>query len=168
MKKKNTGENGAAGVWHAHVTAVDFIIIASIVIAAFLTYNFIFGGADFDESGVPIIYVVKASGVRDELSDRVSVGDSIYSSESGEYMGKVTAYERRDAIIAATGATIQGQSDIYVTIEADTDGGSESTESGVMTGGVTLKSGCVISVEGKLSLRTASFSFDGVCISIDK
>ncbi len=132
------------------VTAVDLIIIAALLLTGFFTYRYVFSdpvGETFE-----LDYVVKVSAVRSELSEKIAVGDEVYS-EDGAYMGRVTAYESRGAVMGTTGQTIPDRSDLQITIEAVADSGG-------------LVSGNEIYVGRELSMYTTGLFFEGVCISV--
>lgn len=136
------------------ITLVDVLVFALILFVCILAYRFIFTETDGETYGVS--YVIKVSEVRDELSDRITVGDEVYSSD-GVYMGRVRACEVTASLSPLSGQSIPGLYDLYVTIEAESSAPDE-----VLVGGNSVK------VEGEYSLRTTGFSFSGVCISIGK
>lgn len=131
--------------------AVDAVILLSLVLFGYLVYRFAFVQTRSDT--YEIDYVVKAAAVRSELSDRVAVGDEVYSM-SGEHMGRVTAYETRTAVLPS-GQTMPGCSDLYITIEAQASG------DGVVAG-------TKIFVEGEYELYTPGLYFNCVCIDVRK
>ena len=133
----------------AFVTAADLLIIAALLLIGFFAYRYVYSGPE--EESFELDYVVKVAAVRSELSEKVAVGDEVYSAD-GAYMGRVTAFESRGAVLTTTGKTVPDRSDLYITIaSADGDG---------------LVSGYEIYVERELSLHTTGLSFDGVCISV--
>ncbi len=134
----------------AFVTAADVIIIAALLLLGFLAYRYVYSGPD--EETFELDYVVKVSSIRSELSERIAVGDEVYSAD-GAYMGRVTAYESRGAVLGTTGQTVPDRSDLYITIEASADSDG-------------LVSGHEVYVERELSLYTTGLSFDGICISV--
>ncbi len=134
----------------AFVTAADLLIIAALLLIGFFAYRYVYSGPE--EESFELDYVVKVAAVRSELSEKVAVGDEVYSAD-GAYMGRVTAFESRGAVLTTTGKTVPDRSDLYITIEASADGDG-------------LVSGYEIYVERELSLHTTGLSFDGVCISV--
>ena len=132
-------------------TVADAIILLSLVLFGYLVYRFAF--AETKSDTYEIDYVVKVPAVRSELSDRIAVGDGVYSM-TGEYMGRVTAYETRTAVLS-TGQTLPGCSDLYITIEA------QASDDGVVAGNE-------IYVEGQYELYTVGLYFDCVCIDVRK
>ena len=132
------------------VTAADLVIVIILYLFGFFTYENVFIGPS--EETYAVEYVVKVSAIRAELSDRISVGDDVYSAD-GSYMGSVTAYERRDAVLGTTGQTLPGVSDLYITI------GAQADENGFV-------SGYEIYAERELELYTTGLSFDCVCIRV--
>ena len=133
------------------ITAVDVIILVSLIFFGYLIYRTAFANTHADT--YEIDYVVKVSSVRSELSDRIANGDEVYSME-GEYMGRVTAYEARTSVLPS-GQTMPGCSDLYITIEA------QATGDGVVAGSE-------IYVEGEYELYTPGLYFKCVCISVKK
>lgn len=132
------------------VTAADLVIVIALVALVFFTYEYVFAGSS--EDTFELDYVVKVSSIRSELADRISVGDEVYSAD-GVYMGRVTAYEARTAVLGTTGQTLPDRSDLYITIEAEaSDGG--------------YVSGHRIYAECELRMFTAGLSFEGVCINV--
>lgn len=136
------------------ITLVDVLILVLIVFLCVVAYRFVF--TETEDEAYTVSYVIKVTEVRDELSDRITVGDEVYT-DGGVYMGRVRAYEVTGAVSALNGQTIPGLYDLYVTVEAESSDPDE-----VLINGISVK------VEGEYSLRTAEFSFGGVCISIGK
>lgn len=136
------------------ITVVDVLIFALIIAAVFTVYKFVLTN-DTSSEVYPISYVVKVPCVRGELSDRISVGDSVFLTSDNSVVGTVRAYEVTSAVIEKTGQTVPGMYDLYITVEAQSE----------RNGGVYV-SGYEINVEGKYSMRTNSFAFDGICISV--
>ena len=132
------------------VTVADLVILILILLVGFFIYRYAFAGAGDDT--FEIDYVVKVSAIRTELSDRIAVGDEVYSRD-GDYMGRVSAYQVRAAVLETTGQTLPDCSDLYITIEAQASG----------DGNV---SGYEIYAERELSLYTTGLSFEGVCIRV--
>lgn len=138
MEKKRSG-----------VTAADFVIIIILLLLCLFVYRYVFAG--MGGNTYEIDYVLKVEAIRSELSDRIAVGDSVYSSD-GAYMGHVTAVEKRAARIG-TGQTLPDRYDLYITVGAEADvGGSVS--------------GYAIYAERELQMYTVGLSFDCVCISV--
>lgn len=132
------------------VTAVDLVIVLVLLLAVFLAYRYVYSGPA--EETFELDYVVKVSGIRSELAQKISVGDDVYSTD-GEYMGRVTAYEPRGAVLGTTGQSLPDRSDLYITIEAQADGDG-------------LVSGHEIYVERELELYTTGLSFECICINV--
>lgn len=153
MRKKGAGAASAKSV---RITIADVVIIltAAVFIAMLIHYTF---AKDDGADGYTIQYVVKVTGVRDELSDRITVGDAVYNMEDSLPMGTVTAFSR-EASTDEKGRTIPGMMDLYVTIEASAR--PYSVGSAV--------SGHMIYAEGRLELRTSKFYFGGVCIDVSR
>ncbi len=133
-------------------TAADLVIIAVIVLFGFFIYRYAFAGAGGDT--FEIDYVVKVSAVRSELADRIAAGDTVFA-EDGTTLGRVTAYEKRNAVLGSTGQTLPNRFDLYITVEAEMD------ETG-------LVAGHEIYAEKELVLHTSEFLFEGVCINVRK
>lgn len=146
-------KNGSVSV---RVTATDVFIIIAAVLLLLLIVRFVFL-TDANDEAYDISYVVKISGVRDEFSDKLKAGDAIYLAANGVKVGTVTACESTASVLDKTGQVVPGRSDIYVTVEVKS---SEADRISV--------SGCNIVVEGAYSMRSASFSFECVCVSIGK
>ncbi|NLM56300.1 MAG: DUF4330 family protein [Clostridiales bacterium] len=153
MRKNGVGGASSKSI---RITIVDVIIIitAAVFIAMLIHYTF---ARDNSGDGYIIQYVVKVAGVRDELSDRITVGDAVYNMEDSLPMGTVTAFSR-EASTDEKGRTIPGMMDLYVTIEAN------ARPYGVGS----AVSGHVIYAEGWLELRTSKFYFGGVCIDVSR
>ena len=132
------------------VTAADLVIFILILLVGLFIYRYAFAGSA--EDTFEIDYVVKVSAIRNELSDRIAVGDAVYSS-NGDYMGRVSAYQVRAAVLETTGQTLPDCSDLYITIEAQASG----------SGNV---SGYEIYAERELEMYTTGLSFHGVCIRV--
>lgn len=132
------------------VTAADLVIVIVLLALAFFTYEYVFEGSEADT--FELDYVVKVSAIRSELADRITVGDEVYSVD-GAYMGRVTAYEARAAVLGTTGQTLPDRSDLYITIEVEAEEGR-------------YVSGVRIYVECELQMFTKGLSFEGVCINV--
>ncbi len=150
-------KNEKSGAKHRiGITAVDVLILVIILAVGVFAYQIIFT-SDTDTESYPIDYVIKVSAVRDELSDRVNIGDKVFLWEDNAEVGAVKAYEVTASVLPETGQTLPGLYDLYITVTA----GSASSDR-------IYVSGHNITVEGEYSMRTNSFFFDGICISINK
>lgn len=152
MNGKNVKENGSKK--RIGITVVDVLILLFIVFVGFFAYKIIFT-ADTEEDTYAVSYVMKVNAVREELTDRIAVGDKVYLVGDNAAVGVVTAYEITGAVIEETGQTIPGMYDLYITIEAESQ-----KDDGVYVSGYNIH------VEDEYSMRTNSFAFDGVCISV--
>lgn len=152
MNGKNLKENGSKK--RIGITVVDVLVLLFIVFVGFFAYKIIFT-ADTVEDTYAVSYVMKVNAVREELTDRISVGDKVYLVDDNAAVGVVTAYEITGAVIEETGQTIPGMYDLYITIEAESQ-----KDDGVYVSGYNIH------VEDEYSMRTNYFAFDGVCISV--
>lgn len=152
MDGKNTKENNSKK--RIGITVVDVLILLIVIFIGAFAYRIIFTSGGEEET-YPVSYVMKVHGVREELSDRIAVGDEVFLTEDNSDVGVVKAYEVTAAVIEETGQTVPGMYDLYITIEA-----SSSKDGGVYVSGYN------INVEGGYSMRTNSFAFEGVCISV--
>lgn len=132
------------------VTAADLIIIILLAALVMLVYRYAFTSPGEDTFGID--YTVKVSAVRSELSDKVKAGDDVYSDD-GAYMGRVVSCSPVTAVLGTTGQTIPGMYDLYITIEAEANGDG-------------LVGWQEVYAEREMTLYTAGFYFEGVCISV--
>jgi hypothetical protein len=147
---------GVASANRVRISVADIVIIITVAVFVAMLIHFTFAKDDGTD-GYIIQYVVKVTGVRDELSDRITVGDAVYNMEDNLPMGTVTAFSR-EASVDEKGRTIPGMMDLYVTIEA----------SARPYGVGSAVSGHMIYAEGHLELRTSKFYFAGVCIDVSR
>lgn len=137
------------------ITLFDVLLTIIIIAVGVLVYEFVLTDSTLDDT-YSVVYVIKVAEVRDELTDRVAVGDEVFTTD-GTFMGNVKAYEVTASRSALTGQIIPGRYDLYVTITAESSSPDEA-----------IVSGYEVLVEREYSLRTDNFSFSGVCISVGK
>ncbi len=147
-------ESGAAKK-RIGITLFDVLLFVLIIAVGVLVYEFVLTDSTLDDT-YAVSYVIRAVEVRDELTDRVAVGDQVFSTD-GTFMGNVKAYEVTASRSALTGQLIPGRYDLYITISAESSSPDEA-----------IVSGYEVLVESEYSLRTDNFSFSGVCISVGK
>ncbi len=137
------------------ITLFDVLLTIIIIAVGVLVYEFVLTDSTLDDT-YSVVYVIKVAEVRDELTDRVVVGDEVFTTD-GTFMGNVKAYEVTASRSALTGQIIPGRYDLYITITAESSSPDEA-----------IVSGYEVLVESEYSLRTDNFSFSGVCISVGK
>ncbi|MCD7748043.1 MAG: DUF4330 domain-containing protein [Firmicutes bacterium] len=152
-KKKDAADGRLRGAFR--VTAADVVIIALAVIIAVGLYAYLFGGISVGETE-EITFVLRVESVREEFTDRISVGDGVYRASDGEYIGTVSAYE-----IQNSSASEPDKSDLYVTITATAEVGDDGI---CVISGTKILSGS----DYRYELRTTDFYFEGGIVSITK
>ena len=150
------------------VNIVDFLIVLLILaVCAVLLYVFVFNGRG--EQLAPqtrtVRYVVEAKNVREEFSDKVAIGDTVFDSVALYNIGVVTAYEEKDATRRSTNLVtgepvivpVPGRKHIYLTIEAQAN-----LENNIYSIG-----GYKISVGMSVMLKLKNLTAAGNCITFE-
>ena len=109
------------------VSLVDLLIILLVAVALIATvYKFNFSPhGDVNESNIKIEYVLKIEGIRNYTVESIEIGDELYDSQSGDFIGSVTAVETapaKDFVLMDNGdiryAQMPERYDAYVTVES--------------------------------------------------
>lgn len=145
---------------------IDVIIILVLLItAALLIKIFIIDDtSDVQAKKATIQYVVCTDALSEELSDNVSVGDTVYDFSSGKEIGKVTACDIRNATHTGTSQSgapvvseIVGSKLLYITVEA----AATVYEDGYSVGTVG------VSVGNEMCFMLPKLYCTGMCISVE-
>ena len=144
------------------LNVVDIVIFAVILIAlAYAVYAII---VNMQNSGgaAKIEYTIEVPEIRNEISDKVSEGESVYD-ENGDWVGVVKsvavsqAYHKgSDEDGNVVNSRIDGYNTMYVTIEVDVT----ATGSGYEVNGYDISAG------NEYDLRTPSLYFEGECVNV--
>jgi len=150
------------------VNVVDLLIVLLILaVGAVLLYVFVFNGRG--EQIAPqmrtVRYVVELKNVRDEFTDKVTVGENAFDSVGLYNIGIITAYEEKDATRRGTNLVAgepvitpyPGRKNLYLTIEAQAN-----LENNIYSIG-----GYRITVGMGVSLKMQNFSGTGNCITFE-
>ena len=141
---------------------VDIVVFAVIVIA--LGYAVYAVAVNMQNSGAEakIEYVVEVGKIRNELSDKIAEGQSVYN-ENGDYLGEVAAvsvaqayHEGADSDGNTVYSRIDGYNTIYVTVTCT----AKAEKAGYEI------NGCRISAGLELALRTPYLYFEGECVNV--
>ena len=130
----------------------DVIVIAVILVlaaAAYLILNGLPGAADAAET-TTVTYTLELTGLREEMSDSVAVGDTFYETSNGYAIGTVTAVEvvpytvnatdKENAVIRSE--EVSGYISLQITLEIEvieTDDSLTTEEGQVIRTGVSIK-----------------------------
>ena len=147
------------------IDAVIIILLGTIIaVAAF----FLLRDKPTDEvkETVAIEYVVEFRKVRDELNNKISVGDTVVDSVAKYHIGEVIAVSAVPAVFSdgndfntstAIAGTYPGYSDVRMTVSAEA----------VINGGrYVLSGGYNISVGSRVDVRTPNYNGTGYCTAI--
>lgn len=143
---------------------IIIVILAIIAVAAF----FLLRDKPTEEvkQTVAIEYVVEFRKVRNELSDKISVGDKVVDSVAKYHIGEVIAVSAVDAVFSngndftsgtAVVGTYPGYSDVRMTVSAEA----------VISGGrYVISGGYNVSVGSRVDVRTPNYNGTGYCTAI--
>lgn len=148
------------------LNAFDIILIVAITILLVASAVRIFNIYPHlgSQSSTQISFVLSVSDLPQGVGEQLREGDKLYDTESGSYLGTVTAISieahiQKEANLK-TGETvvneIEGRSDIKITVKCDAkyDGTQYKTN------------GVCISCGTSYTVRTAKIAVSGSCISI--
>lgn len=145
---------------------IDVLIILTVVaVAAVLVKLYVFDGkSDVQTKNASIQYVVCTDMISEELSDNVTVGDTVFDYSSGKEIGKVIACDIRNATHTGTSQSgtpvvseIVGSKVLYITVEAT----ATVYDDGYYVGSVP------VSVGNSFKFMLPKLYCTGKCISVE-
>lgn len=161
-----------------HLNWIDALFVLFLLMAVCVAV-LVFGSGreetSSDGQAVKLRYVVKVGELREELDDRITVGDTAYDSSGLYRMGTVIGSQSEHSTYFSSSVTetvvgsggefyeapvssvIPGKVDLYVTLEA---------EALLMEDGRYYVDGRFVCVGTFLSLMTQHFFGEGYCVSI--
>ncbi len=141
------------------------IIIAILALSAVLVKIFIIDEQnEVREKNAQIQYVLCTDSLSEEMSDNVTIGDSVFDYSSGKEIGKVTACDVRNATYTGTSADgtpviseIVGKKVLYITVETT----ATVYDDGYLVGGVPIRA------EKYFEIMFPKLYCEASCISIE-
>ena len=143
----------------------DVLIILLVVALAGGGFWYFFGGSLFGSGeSVAVTYEVRITGIRNELTDNLKVGDKVYDPVYGEYIGEIVKYEHpqhTEQVLNKTTGELErsvkgGYYDLYITVRADVE----------LRDNVYYVNDSELRVGQSVYLRTADFCGEGYCTAL--
>ncbi len=145
---------------------VILVIVLAVIGAAvyYFTHNNV-GDSAASSGDTDVTYVVEIKDVDEDIENIVVIGDDLYYTESGAYIGEITSVERVpyyvDAYQQDTGTMVSedvdGKYNVKVTVSARADV-SESE---------TSVNGVPVMVGSALNVNASTFGGNGYCVELE-
>lgn len=142
---------------------VDIVVIAVILLALlWLGYTLVKGLGGTGDSRT-VTYVLEIPNVRSELAGKAAEGDSVYDSESGKSLGRISGvsvapqyYTGTDGDGEPVNTKMNNYNVLYITVEAK----ATRTSAGYTA------ADRLIAVGERYKIRTPGFYGEGECVSV--
>ena len=150
------------------VGILDVVILVVIVAGAIFASRF-FGwtsSTPSDAQTSKISFSVELTELEEEFTDNVIIGQDVYDSEKGTYLGKVSDVSVGKHISKSQpdlsggvmrSSEVDGLYDIKITVEADASVSSSETS----------VNGRMIAVGEKICIRTKTIAGEGYCVDLE-
>ena len=146
------------------INIIDIIIIIALLSIVGATAFGIISGLGDNSEKTTIRYVLKVDAIDSDLCSKVAVGDGVFSHETAQRIGTVTAVSTAQAYHSGTdpqgnlvSSPLEGESILYVTVEAS----ATRSKTGYTVGSATLNIGKT------LDIRYPNLFCTSTCVSIE-
>lgn len=148
---------------------LDVVIIMAVlaVIGAavyYFTHNNV-GNSAASSGATEVTYIVEIKDVSENIEEFAVIGDDLYFTESGAYIGKIEAVERRpyyvDVYHADSGTMVSedvdGKYNVRITVSARAD----------MSDSETTVNGVPVMVGAPLNVNSSTIGGNGYCVKLE-
>lgn len=144
------------------VDAVIVLFVVAAVAAALLLRRAATGE---NAKTVPMHYTVELKNLPTDFPNQLTVGGDIYNSKTGAYLGKIAEWETMPyyeyEYEASLGRYVRYENARYITALVTVENDGYETESAVIIGGETIRTGMEIAVKGR------GFGAEGYVVALD-